>query len=155
MYKKEEAKQLRKEFWTKFGQYMKPVLGADGGRTNWINYKTGVKGIQFRMDADQKNAWIAVEISRKDAEISGMIYEQFVQLRRVFESVAGEDWVWQEEYIMPNGQPISRIYQSLEEVNMFRPEDQASIIGFLKPRIIQLDEFWSLVSHEFRIFKNT
>ena len=32
MFSKQEASQLRKEFWTAFGQYMKPVLSADGGK---------------------------------------------------------------------------------------------------------------------------
>jgi hypothetical protein len=43
MYSKDQASQLKQEFWTAFGQYMGPVLSAEGLRTNWINYKTGVK----------------------------------------------------------------------------------------------------------------
>ncbi|MFA6248901.1 MAG: DUF4268 domain-containing protein, partial [Mucilaginibacter sp.] len=49
MYSKDQASQLKQAFWTAFGQYMGPVLSAEGLRTNWINYKTGVKHIYFRM----------------------------------------------------------------------------------------------------------
>ena len=47
MYTKQEAAQLRKEFWTAFGQYMKPVPTEDGEKVNWINYKTGGQAHSF------------------------------------------------------------------------------------------------------------
>lgn len=62
MYSKEEAANLRHEFWIAYGRYMQPVPSASGEAVNWLNYKTGVKGIQFRKDAVQKYAWVAVEI---------------------------------------------------------------------------------------------
>ncbi len=54
MFSKQDASKLKKEFWTAFGRYMKPVLSADGEKINWINYKTGEKDIVFKMDADSK-----------------------------------------------------------------------------------------------------
>jgi hypothetical protein len=50
MFSKQETAQLRKEFWTVFGQYMSPILSAAGEKISWINYKTGVKGVQFKME---------------------------------------------------------------------------------------------------------
>lgn len=54
MYTREQISQLRQEFWTTFGQYMSPVLSAEGGKINWLNYKTGIKHLHFKMDADKK-----------------------------------------------------------------------------------------------------
>ncbi|MGN6618356.1 MAG: DUF4268 domain-containing protein, partial [Ilyomonas sp.] len=54
MYSKQEASQLRQEFWTVFGQYMLPVLSSEGMKISWTNYKTGEKNIYFRMNADNK-----------------------------------------------------------------------------------------------------
>ncbi|MGZ8552516.1 MAG: DUF4268 domain-containing protein, partial [Chitinophagaceae bacterium] len=62
MYSKQEASLLRKRFWTQFGQYMRPLPGADGETVNWLNYKTGIKDLYFRMDADSKQATIAIEL---------------------------------------------------------------------------------------------
>lgn len=45
MYSKAEKSKIRKDFWTAFGQYMKPVPSAEGTKVNWPNYKTGVKQI--------------------------------------------------------------------------------------------------------------
>ena len=42
MYSRQEASQLRKNFWTSFGQYMRPLPNADGERVNWLNYKAAV-----------------------------------------------------------------------------------------------------------------
>ena len=51
MYTKHEISKTRQEFWTTFGQYIKPVPNADGTKTNWKNYKTGVKHMYFRIIA--------------------------------------------------------------------------------------------------------
>ena len=62
MYTTELASKQRKKFWTIFGQYMKPVPGAGGEAVNWLNYKTGVRSVFFRMDADKQNAHVGIEI---------------------------------------------------------------------------------------------
>jgi hypothetical protein len=38
---------------------MKPVPSASGQPVNWINYKTGIRNIHFKMDADNTSAVIA------------------------------------------------------------------------------------------------
>ncbi|MFA6277828.1 MAG: DUF4268 domain-containing protein, partial [Pedobacter sp.] len=63
MYSKEEASKTRQQFWITFGKYMKPILSAEGLPINWINYKTGIKNIYFRMDAEQHKAIISIEIT--------------------------------------------------------------------------------------------
>ena len=66
MYSRQQAAQLRQEFWTAFGQYMAPVLSSEGERVNWVNYKTGEKNIAFRMEAGKHKNWIGMEFSHKD-----------------------------------------------------------------------------------------
>ena len=70
MYSKEQISKLKTQFWTNFGQYMKPVPGASGMPVNWINYKTGIRHIHFKMDADNTKAVIAIEISHPKEEES-------------------------------------------------------------------------------------
>ncbi len=69
MYSKDEASQLKQAFWTTFGQYISPILSTDGLKINWVNYKTGIKHLYFRMEADKQIATIAIEISHPDAGI--------------------------------------------------------------------------------------
>ncbi|RZK03164.1 MAG: DUF4268 domain-containing protein, partial [Flavobacterium sp.] len=74
MYTREEASKLRQAFWTAFGQYMSPIPSAEGVKQNWINYKTGLKDVYFRMQADHEKASISIDISQKDIEIQEIFY---------------------------------------------------------------------------------
>jgi hypothetical protein len=143
MYTKEQASQLKQVFWTAFGQYMGPVLSAEGLRTNWINYKTGVKHIFFRMQADNKTASIAIEIAHPDKELQQLFFEQFATYKTMLHSTLGEDWQWQLLTTDEYGKTISRIYTELSPVSIFQKEDWPKLISFFKPRIIALDTFWS------------
>jgi hypothetical protein len=142
MYSKQEASFLRRKFWTTFGQYMKPVTGADGSTINWLNYKTGIGDIYFRMDADTKRASVGIEVRHTDGALRREQYEKLLQLKTVLEETTGEIWNWSPVHADEDGRLISRISVSLEGVNIFNENDWPSIISFLKPRITALDEFW-------------
>jgi len=95
MYSRQEATQLRKKFWTQFGQYMRPLTGADGERVNGLNYQTGIKHIYFRMDAGSSGASIAIELRHADETMRRHYFEQLKQLRNLLEQSTGEKWDWQ------------------------------------------------------------
>jgi hypothetical protein len=142
VYSKAEASQLRQAFWTAFGQYMAPIRSVDGWPTNWVNYKTGLKGVQFKMHADNRRASIAIELTQPDADVRELFYEQFLALRTLLHEALGEEWTWEAEVENEHGQPLSRIYKELAPANVFNREDWPALISFLKPRIIALDTFW-------------
>jgi hypothetical protein len=95
MYSKAEATQLRQAFWTAFGQYMAPVPSAEGESTNWINYKTGIKHVYFRMQADNRRASIGIELTHPDAGIRELFFEQFLEVKTVLHEALGEQWTWE------------------------------------------------------------
>lgn len=149
MYSRQETAQLRKKFWTQFGQYMRPLPGADGERVNWLNYKTGIKHVYFRMDADNKQATIAIELTHPDPEMQQYYFEKFIALKKIFEDTIGEKWKWELSTIDEDNKQVSRIGATLNRVNIFNTADWSAIISFLKPRILALDNFWSLVKETF------
>ena len=128
---------------------MRPVKGAEGDTINWLNYKTGIKHLYFRMDAGQQNASIAIELKHTDITLQQHYFEQLGQLRSILEQITGETWEWQLHTTDEDGNRISRISTSLTAVNIFKEADWPSIISFLKPRIIALDEFWMMVKEQF------
>ncbi|MGI8637950.1 MAG: DUF4268 domain-containing protein [Segetibacter sp.] len=150
MFSKQDASKLKKEFWTAFGRYMKPVLSADGEKINWINYKTGEKDIVFKMDADSKKAFIAIEIVHPDFGMQELYFEQFIQLKKVFENGVGSNWIWSLHTSDEDGRTISRIYRQINEVSVFNKADWPALISFLKPAIIALDKFWSNARYSFQ-----
>jgi hypothetical protein len=143
MYSKAEATQLRQAFWTAFGQYMAPVPSAEGESTNWINYKTGIKHLYFRMQADNRRASIGIELTHPDAGIRELFWEQLLEVRGLLHETLGEEWTWEADATDSNGLPLSRIYKELSPVNMFSREDWPALISFFKPRIMALDAFWA------------
>ena len=142
MYTKEEASLVRQKFWTSFGKYMQPVPSASGEKVNWINYKTGIKGITFKMDADNTNAFVAIEFCCNDKVLQQKYFEVLVTLKKHFVKIAGKDWRLEENYTTEDGKQISCAIVKLEGIKIFRESDWPAIISFFKQHIIALDQFW-------------
>lgn len=149
VFKKEEASRIRQSFWTAFGQYIAPVPSAEGLKTNWINYKTEYKNIQFKMYADGKKASIGIELSHPDPEIQELYFEQFLELKTLLHNTLEEEWEWTLHETDQNGKIITTIKKELMPVNIYKQEDWPELISFFKPRIIALDEFWSDAKYSF------
>lgn len=125
-----------------FGKYLKPIPGATGESTNWVNYKTGVKNIFFRTNADNRSASIAIELTHKDHITRQVYFEQFDAFKSLLHAAVGEEWLW-ESQTLRDGHAISSIGITLHDVSIFDKNDWPKIISFLKPRLIALDEFWA------------
>lgn len=149
MYSKEQASQLKQAFWTAFGQYMSPILSADGEKIGWVNYKTGIKHVYFRMYAGSNLAGIAIEIAYPDAGVRELFFEQFKELKNILSNCLNEEWEWQLHTTDEYGKTVSRIVKELSGVNVFDNNNWPMLISFLKSRIIALDEFWSSARYSF------
>jgi hypothetical protein len=141
MYSQQEISKQKQAFWTAFGKYMQPILSAEELPVTWVNYKTGVTGISFKMDADHQRVSIAIVISSADPSRQQAFYNRFTQMKQMLEDALGEtDWMWE---------PYGSISRQLTGVSIHRQEDWPAIISFLKPRIIALDAFWSAGKYGF------
>lgn len=153
MFSREEAARLRQQFWITFGKYMKSVPGAEDLPVNWVNYKTGVKHIFFRMDAEQKYVSIAIEIEHPDSDIRDLLFQQFEAFKLLLENALNETWQWQPFATNAFGKEVAKITCVLPQVSVYNQQQWPDIITFLKPRIMALDEFWSVVKPVFENLK--
>jgi hypothetical protein len=153
MYTKEQASKLRQTFWTTFGQYLAPYKSEEGLRVNWLNYNTRVKYVYFRMQADQKSASVAIEITHPDEDIQELFFEQFLEFKTILHSILEEEWEWSLKTSDEYGKTISRISKEIRPVNIFNQDDWPKLISFFKPRIIALDSFWSDAKYTFEELK--
>ncbi len=149
MYTREQVSQLRQAFWTTFGQYIAPHPSAEGMKVNWLNYRTGLKHVYFRMQADKRTASIAIELTHPDAGIQALFFEQFEELKRLLHQTVEEEWQWHLHTTDEEGRTVSRIYCEISDVNIFDKNDWPALISFFKPRLIALDEFWSDAKYTF------
>lgn len=151
MYSRQEVAKLKETFWTTFGRYMQPVVPADGEKVNWVNYKTGIQGIGFRMDANNKQASIAIILHHNDTAVRQQHYAQMLQLKNMLRDATGEDWNWKQDAKDEYGKTYSSIGITTTGVNILNAEDWPALISFLKPRIIALDAFWSNARYAFEM----
>ena len=149
MFSRKETAELRKEFWTALGQYLSPILSAEGEKINWINYKTGLKGLHFKMNAVDKTAVISVEINHPDLLQQQIIFEKFQEAKNIFYDSLKEEWNWTLHAPTEHGKTVSKIYKQIEGFSLMQKEHWPELISFFKPRIIALDEFWSNVKYSF------
>lgn len=115
---------------------------VSGKKVKWVNYKTGVKDIYFRLECDKKQASIGIELQHKDEGIRDLFFEQFRELKRVLEAETNEEWNWETEAFTPSGTPIYRICTVCNGVNVYRKDDWREIFNFFEPRMVALDRFW-------------
>ncbi len=149
MFKRQEASHRREEFWTTFGRYMSPVPSAVGMRINWINYRTSVKDIYFRMDVNQKSARISIALEHHDPGIRMLYFEQFQEMKTLLHATLEEEWEWQLHARVKEDKTISSIYKELAGVSVFNKEQWPELISFFKPRIMALDRFWEDAKYSF------
>ncbi len=142
MYSVEEASAARQKFWTTFGKYMQPVPNADAKKINWVNYKTGIKGIFFKMNANSNFASIAIEFSSKNSVLQHQYFQIFTTFTKQFSEIVGIDWVYNEFGFDENVNSISTVSLQLKKVNVFKESDWPTIITFFKTNLIALDTFW-------------
>jgi Domain of unknown function (DUF4268) len=142
MYTKQEASAIKRKFWTTLGLYMKPVPSAWHEKVNWLNYKTGIKDVYFRMHADNKVARISIELTHGDSMIRQIFFDHFTAMKGMLHVTLAEEWDWIPEAIDEWGKPVSLIQTELPGINVMNEKTWPDIIAFFKPRLIALDSFW-------------
>lgn len=142
MFDKNTASKMRSRFWTIFGKLMSPIPNAEGDTVNWVNYKTSVKGISFKMEANNKFASISIALTHKDEGIRALYFEQFEEFKFLLETELNETWIWSKQTADSSGNLIASIHTTLHDVNLYNEDDWQAIFAFLKTRIIALDAFW-------------
>lgn len=152
MYSKTQASEIRQEFWTTFGQFMAIQPRAESTKINWVNYKTGVKHLSFKMDAGTTTASICIEMNHPDLAIQALMFEQFYELKKILQDNLQESWEWELHASDQQGKVISTIKKTIDQVNIYKKEDWSILIPFFKQRMIGLHEFWSDAQFMFELF---
>ena len=154
MYSREESKKLKEAFWTSFGRFMSPIPNDEGIKINWVNYKTGIKYLYFRMEADNRSATIYIEISQPDDGLRELLFAQFQEYRSLLHAELEEEWHWDARYYDVYGKATARIGIHFPgKISIFKEADWPDLISFFKPRIIALDRFWNSAKYGFELFK--
>ena len=142
MYSKGEAAAIRKSFWTSFGLFMKPIHSSEYESINWVNYNTEVKGLSLKLVANQKEAYLLIEIRTNDLEIKDLLFDQFLEFKKIFENEIGNDWKWVRKDFNEFGQERALIKSPVITINIYNKIDWDIPFGFFKKNLIAFDAFW-------------
>ena len=107
MYSKEEAQQIKKEFWTAF---------AEAYPRKWLLYGTKIKDVTFKFYIDNKKAQVLLDIEPKDEEKRKIYYEKIESLKTILHEEYLPEAILERNFYLDNGKVISRIW--IEKLNV-------------------------------------
>ena len=139
MFSKEEAKQLRLEFWQKLNNKTRRLPGQKGRKRIWIFDKTGIKGLDLRFDVSREKIIVALEINTKKEDDRLALYEKLEAAKGLFEEQFGEPLIWDFAYTKSNGREVCRVYVE-RPGDMYVRESWTEIFTFMIDRMIRMEK---------------
>ncbi len=139
MFSKEEAKNLRLEFWHRLDNRSRKLPGQKGEVRKWILDNTGIKGIDLRFDVDREKATVAIEINHRDEDRRLILYAKLDACKNIFESTFGSSLIWDLAYQKNEGQHVSRAYVEMDG-DIYQQEQWPEMIKFLVNNMVHLEE---------------
>lgn len=132
MFSKQEAAQLKKEFWTAFGQAFP---------RKWILYDTKIKDFSFKFYADNKKVQVSLDIEMRDELFRNAYYEKIQSLEHLLEEEIG-DFVMDEHFMLENGKIISRVWVEKTGISIFNKQKWPDIFDFFVEKMSAFEVFF-------------
>lgn len=132
MFSKQEAQELKKEFWIAFGKSFP---------RKWLLYDTKIKDFSFKFSADQKKAEVSLDIEMKDELFRNAYYEKIWSLENILQDEIG-DFQKDEFYTLENGKVISRIWITKENVSIYNKNTWQGIFEFFVEKMETFERFF-------------
>jgi hypothetical protein len=132
MFSKQEAQQLKKEFWTAFGKSFP---------RKWILYDTKIKDLSFKFYADKKKAEVSLDIEMKDEVFRDAYYNKIWSLEDILKDYIG-DFHKEESYTLENGKIISRIWVEKKGISVFNKNTWQETFEFFVDKMDGFERFY-------------
>lgn len=147
MYSKEEATNIRKEFWVNFSNFSKKIYGK---RHKWIQFNTGIKDVILKFDYNKESAFVMISFEHNNIDKRIFLFSKFKELKNINEDHLGYNWVWKENYILENKKEISVLYKQLSNVNIFQNEQWLQIHKFFCFEMKKLEKTFLLIKDDLK-----
>lgn len=109
MYSKEEALQVKKDFWISFA--------AEYPR-KWILYNTKIKDFSFKFNADNKKAMVSLDIESKNLEHRKIYFQKIESLQTILREEYLPTIQFNENFQLDTGKIISRVWVELDGISI-------------------------------------
>tara|TARA_R110001632_G_scaffold40408_1_gene101374 strand:- start:886 stop:1314 length:429 start_codon:yes stop_codon:yes gene_type:complete len=121
MFSKEEAKQIRQDFWIFFGKRYP---------RKWLLYHTKLKDFSLKFDFDTKKAIVAFDVEHADDLDRAYYFDKLVSLKKLLLEEVSPDFIFNEEYVLDNRKLISRCYLQLDGVSIHNKKTWPAVFEF-------------------------
>jgi hypothetical protein len=133
MYSKEEAKNVRQQFWTMFGKRYD---------RKWLLYDTKLKDINLKFSFEDRRALVSIDINHDDAIFRAYYYEKLISLKNIMKEEVSDELVFEENYILESGKTISRVFVMYEGVKIQKQTDWPEVYQFFYTYMDRLESFF-------------
>ena len=142
MYKKEEAKNIRMEFWSRFEAYSAVRRRQKGKPVKWIMNKTGIPQLKLKFEFDKEKAIVGIDIETRNVDKRIEIFGRLEELKKKLEDNVKNEFTWDLEYILENKKSISRVYLKMENVSIYNPDDWPDVFPFFYKNMMKIEAFF-------------
>ena len=133
MFSKEEAKQVRQDFWTFFGKRY---------QRKWTLYNTKIKDVVLKFSMEDKRAIVSIDIEHYDELFRHYYFEKFESFKSIMNEEISADLIFDKEYKLESGKIISRIYVYKEPFKITRKTDWPEVYEFFHNHMDKMETFF-------------
>lgn len=128
---------------------MKKYIPEYGGKIRWVNYRTGVNSIRFKIEADKVSSRVCIDIINKDEGVREVFFEQFEEFKTLL-SNSMDELEWIKEYRIDSGIYITRIITEFKGPSINNESEWGEIYRFFEKNLVALHEFWDISQDVFK-----
>ncbi len=140
MYSRDEAKQLRKNFWITFSKRCEIIPELMHRKKNWMLYDTGISGIDLKFEIDRSEALVMIEINHKNEDRRLEAFSLLQQYKGIIEQNFEKSFEWELCYRRESGENVSRIFTKKIGLDIHNKEQWADAYNFFISNMIELEK---------------
>lgn len=133
MFSKEEALQIKKDFWIAF---------ANEYPRKWMLYNTKIKDVTFKFNVDNKKAQVSLDIEPKDDEKRKIYFEKVESLKTILFEDYMDDAIFERNYYLETGKVISRIWVEKTGISINNKNTWPEIFEFFYEKMDAFERFF-------------
>jgi len=133
MYSREEAKQVRQQFWTMFGKRYD---------RKWLLYNTKIKDIVLKFSFEDRRALVSIDIEHDDEVYRAYYFDKLISLKSILQQEVSPDIILDDSYVLESGKQISRAYIMLEGVKIQKKTQWPDVYEFFYEHMDKMESFF-------------
>ncbi|TXI65780.1 MAG: DUF4268 domain-containing protein [Flavobacterium sp.] len=133
MFSKEEALQIKKDFWIAF---------AEEYPRKWLLYNTKIKDVTFKFYVDNKKAQVLLDIEPKDEEKRKIYYEKVESLKTILLEDYLDDVIFERNFYLETGKIISRVWVEKTGISINNKKTWPEIFDFFAEKMDAFERFF-------------